>query len=197
MNNRKQKVWWWGCFDPTQISTRNFLRLHSNKKERRSKVMCKASKVSRIIDNLRQADRELLIVGVLKLRYHLFQCGHDRRVSWRQVNIRVHAHTVCIERGQFISLDVPQPQSLRIHNFHHSTILLRPRLQALRILRPYPCSRSSHLLCFPCPPLSLKWYLPYRPSHSSSGPDVSDRYADWDQEALCAFVYIATSSLTP
>jgi hypothetical protein len=57
MSNRKQKDWWWGYFDTHPDLEKKLPTAYANEKERRPKVMCKACKISRIIDE-QQADRE-------------------------------------------------------------------------------------------------------------------------------------------
>ncbi|OAX34241.1 hypothetical protein K503DRAFT_460884 [Rhizopogon vinicolor AM-OR11-026] len=57
MSNRKQKDWWCGYVDTHPDLEKKLPTAYANEKERRPKVMCKAYKISRIIDE-QQADRE-------------------------------------------------------------------------------------------------------------------------------------------
>jgi hypothetical protein len=57
MSNAKQKDWWWAYFDTHPDLQKKLPAAYANEKERRPKVMCKACKINRIVDE-QQTDRE-------------------------------------------------------------------------------------------------------------------------------------------
>jgi len=48
--SKRQKDWWWGYFDIHPDLERKLPVAYANEKERRPKVMCKACKISKLMD---------------------------------------------------------------------------------------------------------------------------------------------------
>ncbi|KAG1885189.1 hypothetical protein F4604DRAFT_1918847 [Suillus subluteus] len=69
MSNKKPKDWWWGYFDTHPDFEKKLSAAYANEKERRSKVMCGARKISKVIDE-QQKDREEQRQGLRNDRGH-------------------------------------------------------------------------------------------------------------------------------